>query len=171
MAKKAKKVKAQSKKKVLPVPKGYHAVTAYLSIRGAAQAIDFYKRAFGAKELGAMYMPDGQKLMHAEIQIGDSRIMLGEESPEMGAVSPQTLGGTPVTLNLYVEDCDASFKRAVDAGATPKMPPTDMFWGDRYGKVVDPFGHGWGILTHIEDVNEAEMGRRAQEWMSTMAKK
>ena len=156
--------------KVNPIPPGYHTVTPALVVRGGKQALEFYKKAFGAKELGAMYMPDGQKLMHAEIQIGDSRIMLGEESQEMGAVSPQTLGGTPVALNIYVEDCDALFNLAVNAGATPKMPPTDMFWGDRYGKVVDPFGHGWGILTHREDVNETEMGRRAQEWMSTLAK-
>jgi uncharacterized glyoxalase superfamily protein PhnB len=118
-----------------------------------------------------MYMPDGVKLMHAELEIGDSRIMLGDESPDMGAVSPQALGGTPVSLNLYTEDCDAMYQRAVGAGATPKMPPADMFWGDRYGKVVDPFGHSWGILTHKEDVSEAEMNRRAQEWMSAMAKK
>ena len=116
-------------------------------------------------------MPDGQKLMHAEIQIGDSRIMLGDESPDMGAVSPQTLGGTAVSLNIYTEDCDAMFNRAVSAGATPKMPPADMFWGDRYCKVTDPFGHGWGILTHKEDVNEQEMGKRAQEWMSAQAKR
>jgi len=156
---------------VNPIPPGYHTVTPALVVRSGKQALDFYTKAFGAKVLGAMYMPDGQKLMHAEIQIGDSRIMLGEESQDMGAVSPQTLGGTPVALNIYVEDCDALFNRAVSAGATPKMPPTDMFWGDRYGKVVDPFGHGWGILTHREDVSEADMGRRAQEWMSTMAKK
>jgi len=156
---------------VKPIPTGYHTVTPSLVVRGGKQALEFYKKAFGAKELGAMYMPDGQKLMHAEIQIGDSRIMLGEESQEMGAVSPQTLGGTPVSLNIYVEDCDVLFNQAVAAGATPKMPPSDMFWGDRYGKVTDPFGHGWGILTHREDVSEAEMGRRAQEWMSTMAKK
>ena len=157
--------------KVNFIPTGYHTVTPSLVVRGGKRAIEFYKQAFGAKELGAMYMPDGEKLMHAEIQIGDSRVMLGEESPEMGAVSPQTLGGTPASLNLYVEDCDAAFNRAVSAGAKPSMPPSDMFWGDRYGKVTDPFGHSWGILTHKEDVSEKEMGKRAQEWMSTMAKK
>jgi PhnB protein len=108
--------------------------------------------------------------MHAEIQIGDSRIMLGEESPEMGARSPQTLGGSPVSLNIYVEDCDAQYQRALSAGATSAMPPADMFWGDRYAKVTDPFGHVWGLLTHQEDVSEQEMGKRAQEWMSSMAK-
>ncbi len=153
------------------IPSGYHTVTPSLVVRGGKRALEFYKQAFGAKELGAMYMPDGEKLMHAEIQIGDSRIMLGEESPEMGAVSPQTLSGSAVSLNIYTEDCDALFKRATNAGATSNMPPTDMFWGDRYGKVIDPFGHIWGILTHQEDVSEAEMGRRAQEWMSSMAKK
>ena len=154
---------------VNPIPTGYHTVTPALVVRNGKQALEFYKQAFGANVLGAMYMPDG-KLMHAEIQIGDSRIMLGEESPEMGAVSPQTLGGTPVALNIYTEDCDALFKRAIGAGATAKMPPADMFWGDRYGKVGDPFGHGWGILTRKENVSEADMGRRAQEWMSSMKK-
>ena len=108
--------------------------------------------------------------MHAEIQIGDSRIMLGEESPEMGTVSPQTLNGSPVSLNLYVDNCDALYQRAVGAGAKPTAPPADMFWGDRYGKVTDPFGHTWGILTHKEDVSPAEMDKRAREWMSSMAK-
>ena len=157
--------------KVNPIPTGYHTVTPSLVVRGGKQAIEFYKRAFGAKELGAMYMPDGQKLMHAEIQIGDSRVMLGEESLDMGSKAPPTLGGSPVSLNIYTEDCDAVFNTAVSAGATATMQPTDMFWGDRYCKVTDPFGHGWGILTHKEEVSEAEMGRRAQEWMSSMAKK
>ena len=156
--------------KVNPIPTGYHTVTPSLIVRGGKQALEFYQKALGAKVLGAMYMPDGQSLMHAEIQVGDSRIMLGDESREMGNLSPQTLGGTPVSLNIYTEDCDALFKRAVDAGATPKMPPADMFWGDRYCKITDPFGHGWGILTHKEDVSEAEMGKRAQEWMSAQAK-
>ena len=109
--------------------------------------------------------------MHAEIQIGDSRIMFGEENPEMGAASPQALNGSPVSLNLYVDNCDAWFKRAVTAGAKPSMPPADMFWGDRYGKVTDPFGHNWGILTHKEDVSSTEMDKRAKGWMSSMAKK
>lgn len=152
------------------IPPGYHTVTPSLVVRGGKRALEFYKQALGAKELGAMYMPDGQTLMHAEIQIGDSRIMLGDESEAMGARSPQLLGGTPVSLNIYTEDCDALFKRALGAGATSTMEPTDMFWGDRYAKVTDPFGHSWGILTHKEDVSEAEMGRRAQEWMSSMKK-
>ena len=152
------------------IPTGYHSVTPSLVVRGGKRALEFYKQAFGAKELGAMYMPDGEKLMHTEIQIGDSRIMLGEESPEMGTVSPQTLNGSPVSLNLYVDNCDALYQRAVGAGAKPTAPPADMFWGDRYGKVTDPFGHTWGILTHKEDVSPAEMDKRAREWMSSMAK-
>jgi PhnB protein len=151
------------------IPTGYHTVTPALVVRGGKKAIEFYKQAFGAKELGAMYMPDGEKLMHAEIQIGDSRIMLGEESPEMGATSPQALGGSPTSLNLYVDNCDAWYDRAIKAGAKSNMAPADMFWGDRYGKVVDPFGHYWGILTHKEDVSPADMDRRAKEWMSAMA--
>ena len=152
------------------IPTGYHTVTPSLIVRGGKSALAFYKDAFGAKELGAMYMPDGEKLMHAEIQIGDSRVMLGEESPEMGMTSPQTLGGSSTSLNIYTEDCDALYKRAVSAGAKSTMEPADMFWGDRYSKVTDPFGHVWGILTHKEDVSEDEMGRRAQEWMSSLNK-
>src|SRR5436309_10225913 len=126
--------------KVNPIPPGYHTVTPALVVRGGKQAIEFYKKALGAKELGAMYMPDGQKLMHAEIQIGDSRIMLGDESPDMGALSPQTLGGTAVSLNIYTEDCDALFKHAVAAGATPQIDPAALFSGDRYRNVTAPFG-------------------------------
>jgi PhnB protein len=157
--------------KVNFIPPGYHTVTPSLVVKGGKRALEFYEKAFGAKMLGTMYMPDGETVMHAEFQIGDSIIMLGEESPEMGAVSPQTLGGTPASLNLYVEDCDALYKQALTAGATSKMEPADMFWGDRYCKVTDPFGHSWGILTHKEDVSEQDMGKRAQEWMSSMAKK
>ena len=152
------------------IPTGYHTVTPTLIVRGGKRALEFYKQAFGARELAAMYMPDGETLMHAEIQIGDSRVMLGEESPEMGAVSPQALNGSPVSLNLYVDNCDAWFQRAVGAGARASSPPADMFWGDRYGKVTDPFGHIWGILTHKEDVSPAEMDKRAREWMSSAAK-
>ena len=155
---------------VKPIPAGYHTVTASLVIRDAKKAIEFYKQVFGAKELGAMLHPNGT-VMHAEIQIGDTRIMMGEEMPEMGARSPQVLGGSPVSLNLYTEDCDAVFQRAVAAGATPNMPPADMFWGDRYSKVTDPFGHNWGILTHIEDVSPQDMERRGREAMAAMAKK
>ena len=156
--------------KVKPIPEGSHTITPGIVVRGGKKAIDFYKAAFGAKELGVMYGPDGKSVMHAELKIGDSKFYLGDETPEMGAVSPQKLGGSPVTLHIYTEDCDALFKRAVAAGAKPKMPLTDMFWGDRYGKVTDPFGHEWGISTHKEDVSEAEMEKRGKEWMASMGK-
>lgn len=146
-----------------PIPEGYHSVTPSLVVRGAADAIEFYKRAFGARELGRMAAPDGQVIWHAEIQIGDSRLMLSDEFPEMGDCrAPTSLGGTSTSLHIYVEDADAAFQRAVDAGATVSMPLEDAFWGDRYGTVTDPFGHQWGIATHQEDVSEEEMRRRAQ---------
>ena len=153
---------------VNPVPEGYRTITPYLTVKGAAEAIEWYKKAFGAQEIARMPMPDG-RLMHAEIKIGDSFIMLGDEFPEMGGnKSPQTLGGTTSGLHIYVSDCDALFKRAVEAGATPKMPPMDMFWGDRFGKLGDPFGHDWSVGTHIEDVSDAEMQRRTREAAAQM---
>ena len=118
-----------------------------------------------------MLGPDGRSVMHAELKIGDTKIYLGDEYPDFGAVSPQTLGGSPVSLNIYTEDCDAMFKRAVAGGATVKMPLDNMFWGDRYGKLTDPFGHEWGIATHKEDVSEEEMEKRGKEWMAAMARK
>lgn len=148
-------------KKVRPVPEGYHSVTPYLVLRGAADAIEFYKKAFGASEVFRMPAPDGT-LAHAEIRIGDSQIMMCEENPSMGAQSPQALGGSPANLFLYVEDVDRAYQRAVDAGATATMPPQDMFWGDRYGKLVDPFGHEWSMATHVEDVTPEQMAERAQ---------
>ncbi len=156
---------------VKPIPEGSHTLTAGLVIKGAQKAIDYYKSVFGAQVLGVSYMPDGKSVMHAELKIGDTKIYLGDEMPEMGALSPQSLGGSPVSLNLYVDDCDTVFNRAVTAGAKPGMPPADMFWGDRYGKLTDPFGHQWGIATHIEDVSKEEMDRRAVEFMAAMAKK
>ncbi len=148
---------------VTPIPEGYHTVTPYLVVDGAAEAIEFYKRAFGAQELFRMASPDGQAVWHAEIQIGDSRLMLGDEFPEMGDYrAPKSLGGTTASLHIYVEDADAAFQRAVEAGATVSMPLEDAFWGDRYGKVTDPFGHQWGIATRQEEVSEEEMQRRAQ---------
>jgi PhnB protein len=146
--------------KVKPVPDGYHTVTPYLVVSGAAKAIEFYKKAFGAEELFSMPGPDG-RLMHAEIRIGDSVVMLSDESPQMNARSPKALGGTPVNIFLYVEDVDAWFARATSAGCTTEMPPTDMFWGDRFGKLADPFGHSWSMATHKEDVAPEEMGKRA----------
>lgn len=144
---------------VKPVPEGYHTVTPYLVISGASRAIEFYQRAFGAKEILRVPGPEG-RLMHAEIQIGDSRIMLADECPEMGARSPQAFGGTPVSLLLYVDDVDAWAKRALAAGATELQPVRDQFYGDRAGTFSDPFGHMWTMSTHREDVSAEELQTR-----------
>jgi len=144
---------------VKPIPEGYHAVTPYLIVKDGARAIEFYKMAFGAREIFRMPGPQG-RIGHAELQIGDSRIMLADESPEIGARSPQSIGGTPVTIYLYVEDVDAVAQRAIDAGATLMRPVEDRFYGDRNGSVADPFGHMWWISTHTEDVAPKEMERR-----------
>lgn len=144
---------------VKPVPDGYHTVTPYLVVRDAAAALAFYAKAFGAEELFRMPGPGGV-VMHAELKIGDSIVMLGEESPQMGTSAPQTVGGTPVSLMVYLNDVDASFSRAAQAGCTVQMPPTDMFWGDRYGKLQDPFGHHWSLATHKEDVSPEDMAKR-----------
>jgi PhnB protein len=132
-----------------------HSVTATLTVRDASRAIDFYKKAFGAEELMRMPGPGGRGIMHAEIQIGDSVIFLNDEFPQMGARSPQTLGGTTGGIYLSVPDADAVFSSAVEAGAQPEMAVEDMFWGDRMGSVIDPFGHHWAIGTHKEDVSPA----------------
>lgn len=149
---------------VKPIPDGYHTATAYLVVNDAAAAIEFYKQAFGAEELLRLEMPDG-KIGHAEIKIGDSPIMLADAFPEMGCVTPQSLGGSPVSIMLYVEDVDARFDQAVAAGATVKKPLADQFYGDRTGTIEDPFGHGWTIATHIEDVPPPEINRRFEEMM------
>jgi uncharacterized glyoxalase superfamily protein PhnB len=142
-----------------PVPDGHHTITPYLVVSDGAAAIEFYTRAFGATELYRMAGPDG-KIMHAEVLVGDSPVMLSDEFPEMGAKSPASYQGSPVHLFLYVPDVDRWFKRAVEAGAAVTMPVQDMFWGDRYGQVTDPFGHTWQIATHVEDVSPEEMQRR-----------
>ena len=150
--------------KAKPVPDGYPTVTVYISIKGASDAIAFYKKAFGAQELYRMPMPDG-KVGHAEIQIGDSRIMLADEFPEMPdavAMSPKTLGGTCFGFNVYLPDVDKAFQKAVDAGAKIRRPVTDQFYGDRSGIVEDPFGHIWTLSTHIEDVTPEEMMKRME---------
>jgi PhnB protein len=149
---------------VKPIPDGYHTVTPYLILRGAAAALEFYKKALGAKEVARYPMPDGT-VAHAEIQIGNSRIMVGEESPEQGFRSPLTLGGSGSGILLYVEDVDAWFKRAVAAGGKVFRPVADQFYGDRTGTFTDPYGHHWTISTHVEDVGHEEMARRmkAQE--------
>jgi PhnB protein len=151
--------------KVKPVPVGFHTITPYLALSNSAKAIEFYKKAFGAVELSRLTNPEGG-IGHAELKIGDSVLFLADECPQMGNRSPKTLGGTAVGLHLYVEDVDAVFARAVEAGATPQMPPMDMFWGDRFGKLADPFGHSWSISTHIEDMTPEEMQRRSVEAMA-----
>jgi len=155
-------------RKVPAIPKGYHTATPYLIVKGAAAAIAFYVKAFGAKEKVRMTMPDGS-VMHAEIMIGDSYLMLSEENPAWGTRSPLALGGNATHVMLYVKDCDAFMARAASAGASVLMPAANMFWGDRYGKLADPFGHQWSIGTHIEDVSPREMRKRADEAGKQMA--
>ena len=147
---------------VKAIPEGYHTVTPYLTLRDAARAIEFYKKAFGAQETFRMNAPDGT-IGHAELKIGNSIVMLSDENPQGGCLSPASLKGTTVMLFLYVEDVDATFAQAVKAGATVVMPVTDMFWGDRHGQVADPFGHRWSIATHMEDLSQAEIAVRAQK--------
>jgi PhnB protein len=165
VAKKVPARKAARAKKALPIPKGYHVVTPSIVVRGAAEAIEFYKKAFGAKELNRMPGPDG-KLLHAEIRIGDSIVMLNDEFPQMGATSPLSLNGRSSSLMIYTRDVDALFNQAIAAGAKVSMPLSDMFWGDRYGRVADPFGHDWQLATHKEDLTPKEMAKRAQAAMS-----
>ena len=153
---------------VKPIPDGFHTLTPYLSIRGAAQAIEFYKQAFGATERFRMPGPDGKTIGHAELVIGDSIVMLADEFPEYGNSSPLTLKGTTVNFALYVVDADASFKRAVNAGATVVRPIADQFYGDRAGCVQDPFGHRWTLMTHKEDLTPAELDKRYKETCAKM---
>ena len=150
------------KKQVKPVPDGMRTVTPHLICAGAADAIEFYKKAFHAVEMGRMAGPNG-KLMHAHIRIGDSAVMLVDEFPEWAALGPKSLKGSPVTIHLYVEDVDAFVTRAVSAGAKITMPVEDMFWGDRYGKLEDPFGHQWSVATHVRDVSPEELQQAAQK--------
>jgi PhnB protein len=145
---------------VKPIPGGYHTVTPYLIISGAAKALEFYKKAFGATELLRMPHSDG-RVGHAELKIGDSRIMLADEFPEMNARSPQSLGGLPVSILLYVEDVDRVFNQAVAAGAKVVRPVQNQFYGNRMGGITDPFGHAWHIATHVEDVSPEELQKRA----------
>lgn len=156
---------------VRKIPKGYHTMTPYMNIKGAAEAIEFYKKAFGAREVARILLPDG-KIAHAEIEIGDSKIMLAEEVAQWGNKSPQTLGGSPVCLCLYVEDVDAVFDRALKAGAkvTGDMVVKDQFYGDRTGSLTDPFGHQWSIMTHTEDVSLEEMQKRMDAMFAAQQK-
>lgn len=150
--------------KVERIPEGYHTVTPYLSVRGAKEALDFYQKAFGAEETYRMDGPGG-KIMHAEIRIGDSPVMLADEFEEWGNRSPAALGGAGVSLMVYTDDVDALFQRALDAGAKEVMPVQNHFYGDRSGTVEDPFGHRWNLSMHVEDVPPEEMNRRAREMM------
>jgi PhnB protein len=147
-----------------------HTITPHLAVRDAARAIDFYRKAFGAEVKGIHRTPDG-KVMHAELRVGDSTILMADEFPGMGSCkSPQTLGGTSVTLNLYTENVDQLFNQAVAAGAAVVMPLANQFWGDRYGQVKDPFGHCWALGQHVEDIASEEMERRGREIFAKMAK-
>jgi uncharacterized glyoxalase superfamily protein PhnB len=154
---------------VKPIPEGYHTLTPFLTVRNAERAIEFYKQAFGAQERSVAKGPDG-KVMHAEVKIGDSVIMLSDEFPEFGSLSPQSVGGSPMGLHIYIENVDAAFDRAVKAGAQVEMPVSDQFWGDRYGKLKDPFGHKWSIATHVKDMSADEMKRSMDDAMAKMQK-
>ena len=156
--------------KVRAVPEGFHTITPHLNIRNCSKAIEFYQKAFGAEVKGVHRTPDG-KVMHALLKIGDSQLMVSDEFPEMGAKSPESLGGSAVVLNVYVEDVDALFNRAVGAGAKVVMPLMDQFWGDRYGQLTDPFGHRWALGAHREDVAPEELEKRGKEAFARMAAK
>jgi PhnB protein len=148
-----------------PLPEGQRSVTPHLVVRGAARAIEYYREAFGAEEIMRVPTPDGL-LIHAALRLGDSQIFLVDDMPEPreeGVGSPPQLGGTPVTIHLFVEDADATIARAAAAGAKVTMPPTDMFWGDRYGRILDPFGHSWSIATHLEDLTPEQIAKNAQQ--------
>lgn len=151
-----------------PIPEGFHTVTPYLIVKDAPRALEFYKRAFGAEVQSTHYTPDG-KVLNAQLKIGDSILMLAEEFPAVGAKSPLSLGGSAVMIHLYVEDVDKLFNQAVAAGAKPEMPLMDQFWGDRYGQVVDPFGHNWSMGTHKEDLAPAEIEKRGRAAFEKMA--
>ena len=153
-----------------PIPEGYHTLTPQIVVRDAARAIEFYKSAFGAELLNAAPDGPGGKITHASMKIGDSILMLTDEFPEWGCLGPQSIGGSPVTLHIYVEDVDALFDRAVAAGAKVTMPLQDQFWGDRYGQLADPFGHRWSLATHKEELTREEVAKRSEAIFSKMSK-
>ena len=153
---------------VKPIPDGYHSVTPALTIKGASEAIEFYKKAFDARELNRFPGPDGKSIMHAEIKIGDSSIMLCDEMPQMGCLSPKSTGGPSGSIYLYVQNSDDVFSKAVAAGAKPKMPMMDGFWGDRIGSIEDPFGHVWTIATHKKEMSMEEIKKAGEEFMKQM---
>ena len=146
------------------IPDGFRTITPHIVVKGAGPAIEFYKKAFGAEEIRRIAGPGGN-VMHAEMRIGDSIVMLNDEFPDYGALGPKTVGGTSTTLHIYVTDADAFMDRAVKAGAEVAMPLMDMFWGDRYGKLKDPYGHHWSVATHKEDLTDEEVAERMKkEW-------
>ncbi len=151
-----------------PIPEGYHTVTPYLAVEDAAQAIEYYKNVFGAKELVRMDAPGGA-IGHAELEVGDSRVMLSDPFPQSSTKPPKELGGTSVSVFMYVEDVDAVVKQAVDAGAKVLMDVADQFWGDRFGTIQDPFGHSWSIATHVEDLTPEEIAERGRAAMAEMS--
>jgi len=155
--------------KVKAVPPGFHTLTPHLVVRNAEQALEFYKNAFGGEVFHVAHMPDG-KVMHASLRIGDSMLMLNDEFPDYGTLSPLSTGGSAVTIHIYTENVDAAFNRAVSAGAQVKMPLADQFWGDRYGVVADPFGHKWSLGAHIKDMLPEEMQREQDRAMAAMKK-
>ena len=152
---------------VKSIPTGYHTITPNITVRDAAKAIDFYKNAFGAQEVMRMAGPGG-KVMHAEMTIGDSKFMLGDEMPEMGNKGPKSYGGSPVSFYVYVENVDNAWKKAIGAGGKQVMPIEDMFWGDRTGRLEDPFGHTWVLAQHVKEVTPEEMKKAGEEFMSKM---
>jgi PhnB protein len=153
---------------VRAIPEGFHSITPYLTVNNAAAAIDFYKRAFEAKETSRLHGPDGKSIINAELKIGDSKVLLSDEFPHEGSRSPSTIGGTAVTLHIYTEDVDKVFNQAVSAGATVVMPLMDAFWGDRYGQLKDPFGHVWSIATHKQDLSPEEIQKAGESVMKEM---
>jgi len=153
-----------------PIPDGFHTITPALIVSDGAKALDFYKKAFGAQENERFMTPDGKSVMHAQIKVGNSMVMLGSERPPT-CLSPKSRGGTSVSLYLYVENADAAFDRAVKAGCKVKMPISDQFWGDRFGSVEDPFGHEWGLATHKQDLTKDQIAKNAKAFFAEMEKK
>jgi PhnB protein len=156
---------------VKAIPEGHHTITPYLVVRNGTQAIEFYKKAFGAEERFRMNTPDGKSIGHAELKIGDSLFMLADEFPQMNSLSPESIGGSPVSMYVYVEDVDAVFNQAVSAGATVLNPVMDMFYGDRWGYIKDPFGHLWSIATHKKDLTSDELKKAAEIAFTEMCEK
>ena len=156
--------------RVSPIPEEFHTITPHLVVRGVASAIEFYQQAFGASELYRSLAPDGVSIMHSEMLLGDSRFFVNDEFAEWGVLSPESFGGSPVTLHLYVEDVDSVFSQAVSAGAVALLPVNDAFWGDRYGILKDPFGHRWSVASRLEDLSPAELQKRAKVFASQSTK-